>query len=81
MLMPFHSHININNHVQYTHLHPKFQTFVASLDSTHDPLTFEGAVIDPAWCHAMNIELHALERNVAREITQLPHGKRAIGCK
>ena len=71
----------IANYVHYTHLHPRFQAFVASLDGTHDPLTFEEAVTDPEWCHAMNIELQALERNATWDITQLPPGKRAIGCK
>ena len=67
--------------MQYDHLYPKCQAFVASLDGTCDPLTFEEPVTDPEWCQAMNIELQALERNSTWDLTPLPSGKRAIGCK
>jgi len=49
--------------VQYNRLHPKYQAFIASLDRTHDPMTFGKAMTDPKWCQSMRTELQALGRN------------------
>ena len=55
--------------------------FLTTLDHSQDHTTFAEAVLDPKWCEAMNLELRALEDNGTWEITSLPPGKRAIGCK
>jgi len=49
--------------------------------STLDPVTFHEAVHDPNWCDAMNHELQALEDNGTWLVTDLPPGRKAIGCE
>ncbi|XP_068319674.1 uncharacterized protein [Pyrus communis] len=39
------------------------------------------ALADPRWQAAMNEELKSLKKNVTWEITDLPAGKKLIGCK
>ncbi|OIT27673.1 retrovirus-related pol polyprotein from transposon tnt 1-94, partial [Nicotiana attenuata] len=46
-----------------------------------DPVTFEEAVKDDRWVHAMNEEIHAIEKNNTWELTTLPPSKRPIGVK
>lgn len=46
-----------------------------------EPKTFSQASKHPAWLEAMNSELLALEQNDTWDITQLPDGKKATGCK
>ena len=57
------------------------KVFLSALDEVTDPVHFHEAVTDPKWCSAMNLELRALEQNKTWDITSLPPGKRAIGCK
>jgi len=74
-------HYPAANQVFYTHLNPKFQAFLSTLDTQQDPNSFQEAVKDQHWCDAMNIELQALARNGTWSLAKLPKGKRAIGCK
>ena len=64
-----------------TMVKPNFQAFLSALTSTHDPVSFQDAVQDPKWCDAMNLELRALEDNGTWILTDLPAGRKAIGCK
>jgi len=74
-------HYPAANQVFYTHLNPKFQAFLSTLDAQHDPDSFQEAIKHQHWCDAMNIELQALEQNGTWSLVKLPKGKRAIGCK
>ena len=60
---------------------PCYQALLVSLEKCHDPTSFSDAVLDPKWCTAMNSELRALEGNGTWELTTLPPGNKAIGCK
>lgn len=70
----------IANHTTAT-LNPQFHCFMANLHQTSDPLTFSEASMHPHWVKAMNEELAALEENHTWVITDLPLGKKTIGCK
>jgi len=71
----------ITNYISYDHLGYEFKAFMSTLDKQQDPCGFEQAVQSQVWCDAMNVELQALEQNGTWELTQLPPGKKAIGCK
>ncbi|KAL0379126.1 UNVERIFIED_CONTAM: Retrovirus-related Pol polyprotein from transposon RE1 [Sesamum radiatum] len=58
-----------------------YTCFVASLSAMQEPRTYKEAAASTEWREAMNDEIKALERNQTWEITSLPPGKRAIGCK
>ena len=60
---------------------PQFSCFMAKVNTNEDPKHFKEAIQHSQWLEAMNEELTALENNNTWEITDLPPGKHAIGCK
>nr|GEZ27963.1 putative reverse transcriptase, RNA-dependent DNA polymerase, Gag-polypeptide of LTR copia-type [Tanacetum cinerariifolium] len=56
-------------------------TSEANLNKTFKPNTFHGACKNKEWIVSMNNEMEALNRNETWEITQLPPGRKPIGCK
>ena len=46
-----------------------------------EPTYFKDVVGIPEWDVAMDEEVNALDDNVTWELTPLPEGKKAIGCK
>jgi len=71
----------ITNYVDCGFLSSLHYAFLTALDTTHDPCTFAGAIKDPKWWHATNLELRALETNGTWDITSIPSGKNNIICK
>jgi len=63
------------------YIKPKFHAFSAALTTSFDPILFQDAIKEDKWCTVMNAELEALEQNHTWEITSLPPGRKAIGCK
>lgn len=45
------------------------------------PTDWRVARQDPKWCAAMREELEALRKNKTWELSDLPAGKKAVGCK
>ncbi|KAK1609557.1 hypothetical protein QYE76_033230 [Lolium multiflorum] len=72
---------DISNYVSYEALSPSHLAFVASLQLVHIPTDWTVAKQDPKWCAAMREELEALRKNQTWELTTLPDGKKAVGCK
>ncbi|XP_074347144.1 uncharacterized protein LOC141685973 [Apium graveolens] len=60
---------------------PTYQAFVANSTVIPEPLFYSQAIKDSNWCKAMQLELNALEANNTWQITSLPPGKKAVGCK
>ena len=60
---------------------PTYWCFLTKITKHSEVLHFKQAVKDPNWVKAMNEELSALEMNETWDITTLPTGKTAIGCK
>ncbi|GJV51202.1 putative RNA-directed DNA polymerase, partial [Tanacetum coccineum] len=56
-------------------------SFVTNLNNTIEPKTYTEASSDSRWIEDMNQEMEALNKNNTRVITELPKGKRLIGCK
>ena len=73
---PNHIH-NVGN----TQVSPQFSCFMSQVETQHEPRYFREAIKEAKWVQAMNEELDALEHNKTWEITTLPPGKVAIGCK
>ena len=71
----------IYNFVSYHGLSNKYRAFVASLDQTQVPKSIQEALAIPKWKAAVEEEIRALEKNGTWKITELPPGKRPVGCK
>ncbi|KAL4580545.1 hypothetical protein LXL04_016743 [Taraxacum kok-saghyz] len=53
----------------------------SSSQSAVEPQSYKEAASNPEWIKAMNLELEALYRNNTWEITDLPKGRKPIGCR
>ncbi|KAI3521421.1 hypothetical protein L1887_10887 [Cichorium endivia] len=71
----------IEKSVGYAHLDSASACFAASLNKSFEPNSFDEAVKDPNWVRAMNDEMEALNRNGTWVVTDLPKGRKPIGCR
>ncbi|RVW53815.1 Retrovirus-related Pol polyprotein from transposon RE1 [Vitis vinifera] len=62
-------------------LSPSYRAFATSLDDTQVPNTIQEALKISEWKKAVQDEIDALEKNGTWTITDLPVGKRPVGCK
>ncbi|RVW40082.1 Retrovirus-related Pol polyprotein from transposon RE1 [Vitis vinifera] len=62
-------------------LSPSYRAFATSLDDTQVPNTIQEAFKISEWKKAVQDEIDALEKNGTWTITDLPVGKRPVGCK
>ncbi|RVW85510.1 Retrovirus-related Pol polyprotein from transposon RE1 [Vitis vinifera] len=69
------------NYVTYEGLSPSYRAFATSLDDTQVPNTIQEALKISEWKKAVQDEIDALEKNGTWTITDLPVGKRPVGCK
>ncbi|RVX11271.1 Heat shock 70 kDa protein 17 [Vitis vinifera] len=72
---------SIGNYVMYEGLSPSYRAFATSLDDTQVPNTIQEALKISEWKKAVQDEIDALEKNGTWTITDLPVGKRPVGCK
>ncbi|XP_074317895.1 uncharacterized protein LOC141653928 [Silene latifolia] len=59
----------------------RHRAFIAAITSGIEPPNFRAALASPDWCKAMQDEITALENNATWEISDLPTGKKALGCR
>ncbi|RVW34168.1 Retrovirus-related Pol polyprotein from transposon TNT 1-94 [Vitis vinifera] len=71
----------IGNYVTYEGLSPSYRAFATSLDDTQVPNTIQEALKISEWKKTVQDEIDALEKNGTWTITDLPVGKRPVGCK
>ncbi|RVW93337.1 Retrovirus-related Pol polyprotein from transposon RE1 [Vitis vinifera] len=71
----------IGNYVTYEGLSPSYRAFATSLDDTQVPNTIQEALKISEWKKEVQDEIDALEKNGTWTITDLPVGKRPVGCK
>ncbi|KAK1429347.1 hypothetical protein QVD17_11555 [Tagetes erecta] len=67
--------------VNYSNLSPENYCFVSNLNKSALPKNFKEASNDPNWVNAMNLEMEALLKNNTWILSELPKGRKAIGCK
>jgi hypothetical protein len=71
----------LNNYVSIGHLSESNKSFVYQLSTVSIPNSVQEALADSRWKDAMNEELRSLKKNATWEITDLPAGKKSVGCK
>ncbi|RVW74059.1 Retrovirus-related Pol polyprotein from transposon TNT 1-94 [Vitis vinifera] len=71
----------IGNFISYDKLSPTFRAFTSSITEIQVPRNIQEAFKYPKWKAAVDEEVQALEKNGTWEITDLPRGKKPIGCK
>lgn len=74
---------SIHNFISYGRLSSGHRGFVSNLDrlQVQEPKSIHEALRIPEWKKAIWEEIRALERNGTWEISELPSGKRPVGCK
>ncbi|RVW12031.1 Retrovirus-related Pol polyprotein from transposon RE2 [Vitis vinifera] len=71
----------IGNFISYDKLSPTFRAFTSSITEIQVPQNIQEAFKYPKWKAAVDEEVRALEKNGTWEITDLPRGKKPVGCK
>ncbi|GJZ07010.1 putative RNA-directed DNA polymerase [Tanacetum coccineum] len=71
----------LNKVVNYFKLCDENLCFIPTLNKSFEPSNYKDSIHDNNWIEAMNNEMEALNRNQTWEITDLPKGRRPIGCK
>ena len=71
----------IDKVVNYSYLDADSLCFATSLNKTVEPKSYKEACTDSNWINAMNDEMEALNRNQTWIVTDLPKGRKPIGCK
>ncbi|RVW82418.1 Retrovirus-related Pol polyprotein from transposon TNT 1-94 [Vitis vinifera] len=71
----------IGNFISYDKLSPTFRAFTSSITEIQVPRNIQEAFKYPKWKAAIDEEVRALEKNSTWEITDLPRGKKPVGCK
>ena len=76
-----HPRYPMSKYVSYEGLSPSFRSFVANISAIQIPSNIHDALKVPKWRAAVREEVQALEKNGTWEITELPKGKKPVGCK
>ena len=72
---------SVDKVVNYSYLDSESFCFVSKLNKTIEPRNYSEACNDINWITAMNDEMEALYRNQTWILTDLPKGRKPIGCK
>lgn len=57
-----------------------YQSYLVAIYGLQEPTTYSEATKDQKWVEEMKSEIQALEDNKSWSVTDLPAGKKAIGC-
>ena len=71
----------LSQYLDATNFSEPFLAFLAAVSSNTEPEFFRDAVVDKRWRLATSNEVDAMEINKTWDLTTLPPGKKAIGCK
>jgi hypothetical protein len=71
----------ITNYVNYDHFSIAHRVFLSAVSQEKEPITYADAMKDSRWREAMQSEIRSLETNGTWTVTELPPGKKALGCK
>ena len=71
----------IGNFISYDKLSPTFRAFTSNITKIQVPRDIQEAFKYPKWKAVVDEEVRALAKNGTWEITDLPRGKKPVGCK
>ncbi|CAN1164864.1 Retrovirus-related Pol polyprotein from transposon TNT 1-94 [Linum perenne] len=71
----------LSSYLSYENLSKPYKHFILNVSVEPEPQSYNEAAKSECWQRAMQDELHALAENGTWVITELPSGKRPIGCK
>ncbi|XP_040948287.1 uncharacterized protein [Gossypium hirsutum] len=71
----------ISRFVSYGNLSKSYKAFVTNVDSIKIPKNIEEALESAEWRQAVMEEMKALKNNETWEVSDLPKGKKTVGCK
>ena len=71
----------ISKFISYEGLSPTYHAFVSAIDSVQIPKSIEEALKDSGWRKVVSDEINTLNKNKTWEISELPLGKKLVGCK
>lgn len=69
------------NYMSYAHLSPSYKCYIAATSTIQEPVSYAEAINDKRWVEAMQTEIHGLGANNTWVVTDLPLGKKPIGCR
>ena len=76
-----HPRYPLSNFMSFDKFSLAHKAFLVSLNSITVPETLSEALSQEEWRKAMRVEMEALEKNQTWEVTELPKGKKPVGCK
>ena len=76
-----HPRYPLSHFMSFDKFSPAHKAFLVSLNSITVPETLSEALSQEEWRKAMRVEMEALEKNQTWEVTELPKGKKPVGCK
>lgn len=77
----YKSNYPISSVLSYNSLSKEQLKYTLAVSTYHEPQSYTEACKDNKWIDAINKEIKALESNETWQFTDLPKGKKPIGCK
>nr|AAD25646.1 putative retroelement pol polyprotein [Arabidopsis thaliana] len=71
----------ISSSLSYSQISPSHMLYINNISKIPIPQSYHEAKDSKEWCGAIDQEIGAMERTDTWEITSLPPGKKAVGCK
>ena len=71
----------MSKYISYAGLSHNFRNFALNISATSVPANIHEALRSSEWKNAVLEELKALQKNNTWDITELPKGKKTVGCK
>ncbi|KAG7581709.1 Reverse transcriptase RNA-dependent DNA polymerase [Arabidopsis suecica] len=71
----------ISSSLSYSNITPSHMLYINNISKIPIPQSYNEAKDSKEWCGAIDNEIDAMERTETWEITTLPPGKKAVGCK
>jgi len=71
----------ISSTISYSKISPSHMCYINNITKIPIPTNYAEAQDTKEWCEAVDAEIGAMEKTNTWEITTLPKGKKAVGCK
>jgi len=71
----------ISSFISYSKISPSHLLYINNITKIPIPQSYSEAKDSKEWCDAIDTEIGAMEEKDTWEVTSLPKGKKAVGCK